>query len=317
MDKWQGRKSSYGYDLESLMEVNTPVEPHGYQDYWQQLYSKALMVKPEMVLKKAESVSSEWNVYDIEFASTGEIKIGGWLLVPKAGEVKKGLVVGHGYAGRLQPQYDIPVHETAILFLCARGISRSPHAEIPSQANAHVLHGIENRDSYVLRGCVEDTWTAVSALLEEFPQVAGRVGYMGVSFGGGVGAMALAWDKRVQRAFLKWPSFGHQALRLNSKSIGSANSVQRFEKKFPGVACATLQWFDAAVAAKYINIPIVCVCAAYDPVVNPLGQFAVYHQLSSEQKELLAQQCGHVDYEEQAADELMITQHLQDLFEDL
>ena len=48
--------------------------------------------------------------------------------------------------------------------------SRGPHVEIPSQANALVLHGIEN-----------------------------SVGYMGVSSGGGEGAMALYHLKKQKR----------------------------------------------------------------------------------------------------------------------
>ena len=70
----------------------------------------------------------DWHVHDIGYTSTEGFQIGGWLLLPKEGKVRRGLVVGHGYGGREQPDFDLPVKNTAVLFPCFRGLSRSSSA---------------------------------------------------------------------------------------------------------------------------------------------------------------------------------------------
>jgi len=169
-------------------------------------------------------------------------------LLPRAGTVRRGLVVGHGYGGRDQPDFDIPVKETAVLFPCFRGLSRSSRPPISSDPTWHVLYGIEKPESYILGGCVEDLWLAVSALINLHPELDGRIGYAGASFGGGIGALGLAFDKRIDRGHLIVPTFGNMPLWLTLPTVGSAHSVQNYRKTHPDVL-ETLRLFDAATAA--------------------------------------------------------------------
>ena len=119
----------------------------------------------------------------------------------------------------------------------------------------HVLHNIQDRDRYVFRGCVEDVWLSVSSLIQLFPEVAGRIGYLGISFGGGIGTIALASDKRVSKGHVNVPSFGNQLLRLTLPSFGSAGSVQVFAKKHPGVAERTLPWSTRQIPPSISRSP--------------------------------------------------------------
>ena len=59
------------------------------------------------------------------YSSTGGFGIGGWLTRPRTGPVVRRLVVGHGYGGRDEPDFDIQVSQTAVLYLCFRWLSRS------------------------------------------------------------------------------------------------------------------------------------------------------------------------------------------------
>jgi cephalosporin-C deacetylase len=86
-----------------------------------------------------------------------------------------------------------------IVFPCSRGLGRSSDTQISADSRWHVLHDIHSRDNYIIGKCVEDLWTCVTAILELFPDVEGHIGYLGTSFGGGIGAMALPWDNRIQR----------------------------------------------------------------------------------------------------------------------
>jgi cephalosporin-C deacetylase len=258
---------------------------------------------------------SDCEVKDIVYESTGGFRIGGWLLTPKAGPVRRALLVGHGYGGRDAPDADLPVGEAAYLFLCFRGLSRSRRDGVSDNPAYHVLHDIDKPPHYILGGCVEDVWLGVSALLSLFPQVEGHVGYQGTSFGGGIGAMAMAWDSRIQRGALNVPTFGHQPLRLGLPTIGSGDAVSRFERR-RGHVMDTLKFYDSALSARHIAVPTHVATALFDPVVAPPGQFAVYNALAGP-RELFVLDGGHFDYPARAAQESRLFQDLQRFFEPL
>jgi cephalosporin-C deacetylase len=164
----------------------------------------------------------------------------------------------------------------------------------------------------LIGGCVEDVWVGVSVLQTLFPQVVGHVAYQGTSFGGGIGAMAMAWDSRIRRGALNVPTFGHQPLRLTLPTIGSGDAVSRFERQ-RGHVMDTLQYYDAALAARHIAVPTHVAAALFDPVVAPPGQFAIYNALSSP-KELFVLDGGHFQYPAQAAQERQLFKDLQRFF---
>jgi len=125
---------------------------------------------------------------------------------------------------------------------------------------------------------VEDLWLAVSSLLKLFPATAGHLAYLGSSFGGGIGALALPWDMRIQRAHFNVPSFGNHPLRLQLPTWGSAAAMQKYQREH-GNILVTLNYYDAAIAAQSIQVPVHIAVALADPVVAPPGQFSIYNAL--------------------------------------
>lgn len=285
---------SYGYSLTELLAVEPPPEPAGFAPFWRARYRYALSVEPGMRLQASASSLPGFCVQDLEYQSTDAFPIRGWLLTPLSGPPRLGLVLGHGYGGIEAPPRDLPRDDAAYLVPCFRGLSRSRRPPISADPNWHVLHDIHLRDRYILGGCVEDVWTGVSALLEIFPNLVGHIGYCGISFGGGIGAIALAWDERIGRGHLSVPSFGHQPLRLTLPTTGSGAAVQRFART-QGNVLATLAYYDAAVAARQILQPMHVAAARFDPAVAPPGQFAVYNAIPGT-KSLYVLDAGHFEY---------------------
>jgi len=308
---------AYGYSLEDLLAVPAPDEPADFADFWRGAYAEAIAHPPRARFVDTGYTEKGWRLYDLYYTSTNRMKIGGWMVVPVEGPVRRGFVIGHGYGGRENGDFHYPLRESAILFPCLRGMNgRSFNPPISPEARYHVLHDIDKPRHYIMRGCVEDTWLAVSVLLNLFPQVAGHVGYLGGSFGGGIGAMAIPWDARIQMAHLRVPSFGHQPLRLELPTAGSGAAVIEFERKHPGLARDTLKYYDAATAAKYIRIPVHCACARFDPCVAPPGQFAVYNALAGPKK-LYVQDAGHHPYDLEAQQDEEIMGEIETFFEPL
>jgi cephalosporin-C deacetylase len=243
------------------------------------------------------------------------MRIGGWALLPKSRPVRRGFVIGHGSGGREGPDLVLPFDDAVLAFPCFRAIARSRCSAPPEAPDAHVLCGIEDRDHYVLGGCVDDIWVAVTALTDRFPAVAGHLGYLGISFGGGIGAMAIPWDARIGRAHYNVPSFGHQPLRLTLPTAGSGEAVRGYRHAH-GHIPETLAYYDAAIAARFTTVPVHVAAALFDPVVAPPGQFAVYNALAGD-KRLFVLDAGHFDYPGRAEQDEALRVELDSFFADL
>ncbi|WCN11061.1 acetylxylan esterase [Marinomonas mediterranea] len=305
------------FSQEALLGIKTPDAPAGFQSYWQQAYQNALFKKPTMSLKDSGRRVKNWKVMDVQYESTDQVMIGGWLLLPIDRPPARGFVVGHGYGGREEPDFHLPFADAAILFPCVRGISRSPAPPISPEPQWHVLHDIDKKDRYIIKGCVEDIWLAVSCMGQLFPYLMGKLGYLGISLGGGIGALAMACEKRVSRAHFNVPTFGDHRLRLRLPTEGSGKSVQTFFKSNPRLALKTLRYFDAANAAQLIDMPVHYALALKDHVVTPPGQFAIYNATPKNKRHLMVLKEGHSDYPEKARQDQALVSELAAFFEDL
>ncbi|MDQ0471312.1 acetylxylan esterase [Labrys wisconsinensis] len=287
---------TYGFGVDQLRAIRPPRAPSNFDAFWRARHVAALGVDPQPQLGESGSSHPNWHVHDVIYTSTGDFRIGGWLLLPREGRVRRGLVVGHGYGGRDQPDFDIPVEETAVLFPCFRGLSRSSRPPISSDPAWHVLDGIDKPERYILGGCVEDLWLAVSVLIRLYPELDGRVGYAGLSFGGGIGALAIPFDQRIDRGHLTVPTFGNMPLWLTLPTVGSGHSVQAYRKTHADVI-ETLSLFDAATAAARIRVPMLLAVARFDPAVAPPCQFSIANALpTSNHHETVILDAGHFDY---------------------
>ncbi|MDP3007474.1 MAG: acetylxylan esterase [Methylococcales bacterium] len=304
---------SYGYSLPQLLAVATPKEHKDFDEFWQHRYQLAVTVNPNPQTRIINENDRGWRVFEINYTSTDNFPIRGWLLLPSNGVIKRGFVIGHGYGGRDAPDFHLPFKDAALLFLCSRGLGLSAAPTISSEPYWHVLHDIHQADRYIIGGCVEDVWLGVSSLLQLFPKLAGHLGYLGISFSGGVGALALPWERRIARGHLNIPTFGHHPLRLRLPTRGSTHSLQQFYSTHKKQTLNVLRYYDAALAAKRITMPINCACALFDPFVAPPAQFAIYNALPAE-KELFVLTAGHHSYPEQQQQEQQLIAELDAFF---
>lgn len=287
---------SYGMSRDDLLAIRPPEAPPGFDDFWKRRYMRALAVDPQPSFRKSGLTDPRWHIFDISYRSTGDFRISGWLLLPRQGSIRRGLVAGHGYGGRDKPDLDLPVEETAILFPCFRGLSRSARPPVSQDPAWHVLDHIDRRDDYIIGGCVDDLWLAVSVLTSLYPWIGNRTGYCGTSFGGGIGALAIPFDPRIDRGYLNVPTFGNRPLSLKLPTTGSAHALQLYSRTHPEVL-ETLRLFDAATAATRIRIPMLVAPALFDPAVPPPCQFAVANALPAEEfNEIFILDAGHFEY---------------------
>lgn len=286
----------HGYALDELLKLEAPEEVEGFSAFWTELFNQALQIETRPQLVELD-VKNGLRIHALQYTSLHGVVIQGWATTPVDGPIQCGVVHTHGYGGREAPDERLPVENAVVFYPGLRGLPPTLLDGIPSGSGEHVLHGIHSKDDYVIGHCVADVWCCASALLELYPGAADKLYYMGGSFGGGIGALALAWDKRFKKAQLVVPTFGNHPLRLELESCGSGEPVRRRHWKTPEIG-NTLAYFDAAVAARRIDIPVIFACALFDPAVPPAGQFSVYNA-TPEPKELAILSAGHFEYEGQ------------------
>lgn len=284
---------AYGRELDDLLRVPAPEAPDDFAEFWRAEYERARKVDTAPEIGPVEDERDGVRIHGVTYSSVGGIRVGGWVALPTGGPAAHGFVVGHGYGGRDRPGPDVPLPlpRSAAILPCVRGMgTRGLRDAVPEVAAEHVLHGIASRDTYVIAGCVADLWCAASALAELVPDL-GRLGYLGESFGGGLGALALPWDDRFAAAQLTVPTFGNHPLRLTLPSVGSGEAVRDHHRDHPEVT-DVLRYFDAASAAARLWTPTLVAAALFDPAVPPPGQFAVYNALPGV-RELQVLSAGH------------------------
>lgn len=305
---------TYGYSQSQLLAINPPSEIPGFQNFWRDTYAQTRAIPLNLSLKTSTTFkSNHHNVFDAEFDGLGGFRVGAWITIPKK-PFSRAFVVSHGYGGRDAPAlFESSDTPAAGIFPCARGFHKSARTDLPSGSPRHVIHGIDSPETYLHRFCIADLWSAASAILEIAPHTASDLLFCGESFGGGIGALALPWETRFRKAFLSVPSFGHHPLRLTMQCQGSGEAVRIYHKHHPEIAQTTLPFYDAAVAATYIQTPTFCTPALFDPAVPPPGQFAVTNAIAN--KELFILPAGHFDYPQAPAIYAQRNQKLKEWFD--
>ncbi len=291
---------TFGYDLPALQSIAPPDGvPSDFQDFWEDTYRQSremeTQLDPHFVAVKTSV--AKLLVHEVSYRSWDGFRTGAWLVEPENDPPKGLMVVGHGYGGRETPEFGWTRRGYAALYVCARGFHLSARSGWPDQAAEHVIHHIDCRASYILRGCVAELWHAGALLIQRYPALAEKLVYCGGSFGGGLGALMLPWDKRFKRAHLGVPTFGHHPLRLDLQRGGSGLSVRNYWLEHPEVQ-EVLRYYDASTAATFIKIPVHTQAAMFDPGVCPPGQWSVANAIQTEGSEIDVIPCAHFEMPE-------------------
>ena len=107
------------------------------------------------------------------------------------------------------------------------------------------------------------------------------------------------------------PTFGHHSIRLQCQCNGSGEAVREYYQTHREVI-DVLKYYDAAIAAAHISIPVLVSPAVFDPAVPPPGQFAVANAIP--QHELFILSAGHFTYAAEIRESLNLRTRLEQWF---
>lgn len=301
---------THGYTPEALRAIAPPRGPPDFDDFWRATWRATKAGPLSLTKTELPSASPAHRLWEVHYQTLAGVKAGAWLVLPKDRPVRMAAVMGHGYGADIAPIYFN--RDAALLFSCAPGFHLSAQPGLPDNVAEHVVHGLASRETYLLRHCVANLWSAARAMEELVPVAHDLLVYMGGSFGGGLGALALPWEPLYRRGHLTVPTFGHQELRITLPCEGSGSSVQNYVRTHPE-AIHVLRYFDAATAALRIQIPVMCAPAHFDPAVPPAGQMAVANALHST-GHIVEISAGHFEHPELPAELAALDQRTESFF---
>lgn len=284
---------SYGFTLDTLRAVTPIAPPDGFEARWRGWRAQARAVDAAPTVLSGFSVEGR-EASLIELSGVDGVRLRAWFVAPLGGAARVGIVHGHGYGGRDAVDLRRVPADAAAIFPVARGLG-ALNADIgaPEDREAHVLTGLASPDDHVIGLCARDLWLAADALTT----LAGDLPlyYVGESFGGGLGALGVPWDRRFVGATLVVPTFGQYDERLAVPCLGSGEFQRQWVLRHPE-AREQLRPFDASTAALSFRIPVRVEAALWDQNVPPQGQFAVANAVPRDLLELHVLPAGHAEY---------------------
>lgn len=282
---------SYGRTEADLRAVRPVPAPPGFADRWRRWRRETAAVDAApVVLSTSEEQGRRVSV--VEHAGVDGVRLRAWVVEPLDGPPRAGVVHGHGYGGRDAVDLARVPDDVAAIYPVARGLGvLNAGIGAPEPTPEHVLEGIDDPERYVLGLCARDLWLAADVLVS----VVGALPlyYVGESFGGGIGALALPWDDRFVGATLIVPSFGQYDERLAVPCLGSGETVRQHVQRHPE-AREALRWFDSSTAIGFSAVPVRVEAALWDQYVPPQGQFAV--AAGARDLDLAVLPAGHAEY---------------------
>lgn len=282
---------SYGFTLDTLRAV-APIPPDGtFAAQWESWRQQARSVDAAPVVLSTSEVEGR-AVSLIELSGADGVRLRAWFVAAAASAGRAGVVHGHGYGGRERVDLRRVPADAAAIFPVARGLGAlNVDVGAPEDREAHVLTGLDDPDAYVIGLCARDLWLAADALVALVGEV--PLYYVGESFGGGLGALAVPWDARFVGATLIVPTFGQYDERLAVPCLGSGEMQRSWVKRHPE-AREQLRLFDASTAALFLRVPVRVEAALWDQYVPPQGQFSVANAVRELELEVLP--AGHAEY---------------------
>lgn len=300
---------TYGFTLPDLYAgrggamLEGRAEPRDFEPFWQDTYAEQAAIAPKILETRPseqEKLAPGYRVEEVYFDVLDGWRVGGWLCVPRDRAPERLVVAGHGYGGREAIALDPLDGRQAVLFICAPGFHLSTDSKrvVSNNAGFHVINGIEDPRRYIIRACVAAYWAGGRILQSQFPQV--PMIYDGTSFGGGLGAIVLAWGEIFRGGWVGQPTFANHPFRLQQETRGSASAVRALWLRASAEEKAriehTLDYYETVFHARRIRVPVAFCLSVFDPAVPAAGQFSVALSVPRRLRRIVPTTTGHYDY---------------------
>lgn len=272
-----------GYEPEKIVSPRD-AKPD-FEAFWTATRAELNKIKPNYKLTLIpERSTGAKNIYHVEMASYGNVKIEAYYAAPKAKGVYPAIAVYMGYGSDPYfPHTDgNPGYAELILSVRGQGIQKATNTY-----GDWIVWGVESKETYYYRGAFMDLLRAVDFLVSRPEVDEKKIVAEGGSQGGAFTLAACALDSRIKAGaptipFLSdyrdyfeivgWP-------RSSFETYLAAHPDRTWDEVYD-----VLSYFDIKNLAGWIKCPIVMAAGLQDEVCPPHTNFAGYNLIPAEKQ---------------------------------
>jgi cephalosporin-C deacetylase-like acetyl esterase len=257
--------------------------PDDFERFWDDTKKELSKVAPDFkITRKPELEKDNTIVYLVEARSLNNIKIRGWLSIPKNRKPKEKLPVwilfpGYGGAG-LKPFYGSP--DIAALCWNVRGEGNSRDVVHPAREE-YVTMDIENKNRYIYRGVLMDCIRAVDFVVSRPDLDAANIMCEGSSAGGYLSLATASLDKRVKLCSSNNPVYcdfrslqGSNSFPMSDIESYARGKYIRLDRIFN-----TLDYFDLKNFAPDLKCKTVIGISFLDNLAPPYNEYVMINNI--------------------------------------
>jgi cephalosporin-C deacetylase len=273
--------------------------PEDFDEFWQKAKNDLVDVDPQFQCTLMPAMSTPTcNVYLIQMQSLGNIIIRGWLTEPVSKNLNKKFSVIlclPGYQIALSPIMTAGDPDVAFLTLNVRGQGNSREF-INTRHDEYVIHHIDDKNKYVMRGVVMDCIRAMDFIFTRPELKHDNIFVKGGSMGGFLAMATASLDKRVSLCSAQSPIFADMR-SLVKRVTFPITSINMYLKTQPGLTLNkimdNLDYFDAKNFAPNIKCKFLMSIGLLDNYVPPANDYMVFNTMTTNKKIMIFRDYGH------------------------
>ena len=278
--------------------VRLPDPPKDLRAFWDHTIAELANVAAQYKVEPSPEWSTEQtDCFLVEMRSLGNVRIRGWLELPKSTGPHPVLLRVPGYTQGMLPTQSIP--DMAVFSLNIRGHGNSTDDEPAYQwwgPGDYLLRGLDDPQKFFYRGAVMDCLRGVDFLVSRPEVDINRIAVTGGSQGGMLSFTTAALDKRIALSAPDIPFVGDSMKGF--KITGWPGMVLRHwtgrdPKNTWERAAATFSYVDPKNLAGWVECPVLMGVGLQDTAAPAPTAFAAYNQLRGPKEYRVYAEAGH------------------------
>ncbi|WP_214073897.1 acetylxylan esterase [Mucilaginibacter sp. dw_454] len=273
--------------------------PPDFDAFWQKAKDDLAKVDPKFKVTFMPKMSNKLcNVYLVQMQSLDNITIRGWLTEPVLDHPNKKLSVVLGLPGYqigLNPIMTVGDPDFAFFTLNVRGQGNSREF-INTRHDEFVVHNIDDKNKYVMRGVIMDCIRAMDFLYTRPEINHAHIFVKGGSMGGYLSITTAALDYRVNLCSAQSPVFADMRALVKRVKF-PIQSINIYLKTQPGLTIDNIMdnfdYFDVKNFAPKVKCNFIMSVGLLDTYVPPTNDFAVYNSMTAKKQIMVFKDLGH------------------------
>ena len=287
--KPQTYRKRIGADVDSLNGIST--KQNDFDSFWIEAIRDLRKVEPRYQVVEQPNEEGNTNLYLVTMRSIGNVRVRGWLEVPKTAGPHPVVIRVPGYGQNMRP---VNKWQDMIVFsFNPRGHGNSTD-DVPGKPVDYWIRGLDDKSTYYYRGAYLDCVRAVDFVCSRPDVDQTRIAIWGGSQGGGFAFASAALDSRIDFCAADIPFLCDWVNYFKLTDWPEMNDwvAAKKQRTWPSTL-TTLSYFDTMNLADRIKCPTVMGVGLQDQVCPPTTDFNTFNLIPAKKSYKIYDEKGH------------------------